>query len=419
MKWRIARKLSIASILMVVLTFLAGSVGLWQVLAIGQAVTTVQKAEEQRAQALEMQASARRLVGAFDHLLRTEDSTLTTKELLPAQSLLNFHLYLLQKSDVEMRMSAPLGELHSANEELRQLVGEVDILARLGQWNKATFVLEYRVRPLNQRIDVLINQLVHIANRNAERATLRVEQAIRRAMFLLAALAVLTTGIAFSWRQVIFRQLGQSIALLRQGVARISGGDLDHVLAIRTGDEIEELANDFNEMARNLQASQTRLEQWGHDLESSVAGRTRELQQSLEEQRRLSTAIREMSTPVVPVHPGVIVMPLVGVIDAPRADQIVAALLRGVEAHDAKVAIIDITGIPVMDSEVAGYLVEASQAARLLGAQIVLVGIKPEVAKSIVGLGVDLTGIVTRSDLQAGIEYALATMGLRVTRNGV
>jgi len=190
-------------------------------------------------------------------------------------------------------------------------------------------------------------------------------------------------------------------------------------LEIRTGDEIEELADEFNDMAHSLQVSQARLEMWGHELEKSVVERTRELQEALEEQRRLSTAIREMSTPVVPVHSGVIVMPLVGVIDAARAQQIVAGLLEGVENQNARVAIIDVTGIPVIRDAVVCYLMQAAQAVRLLGAQVVLVGITPEVAKTIIDLGVDLAaGLVTRSDLQAGIEYALGTMSLHVTTNG-
>ncbi|OQY26056.1 MAG: anti-anti-sigma factor, partial [Anaerolineaceae bacterium 4572_32.1] len=77
------------------------------------------------------------------------------------------------------------------------------------------------------------------------------------------------------------------------------------------------------------------------------------------------------------------------------------------------------TGIPVMSDEVVSYLMQAAQAVRLLGAQVVLVGITPEVAKTIIDLGVDLAaGLVTRSDLQAGIEYALGTMSLHVTTNG-
>jgi rsbT co-antagonist protein RsbR len=97
----------------------------------------------------------------------------------------------------------------------------------------------------------------------------------------------------------------------------------------------------------------------------------------------------------------------------------VSGLLKGVEGHNAQVAIVDVTGIPVMSSDVVSYLMQAAQAVRLLGAQVVLVGITPEVAKTIVELGIDLAdGLVTRSDLQAGIEYALGTMGLYVTGNG-
>lgn len=418
MKWRISHKLTVASVLMILLTFLAVTFGLWQVLTIGRAMIVVQEAEDQRALALQMQACGNRLVAAFDRLLRSKDDSLTTKELLPAQSLLIFHLYRLQASNTTATMSETLNELQAAVEGLNGEVNKVDILARQKRWGEASFILENKVRPTSQHIGALIGQLVPGFDQNVRKASLQARQAVQQAVVSLVALAALTTGIALGWRHVVFRQLGQSIALLRQGVTRISGGELGHVLEIHSGDEIEELADDFNDMARSLQASQTRLEQWGHDLETSVVERTHELQQALEEQRRLSLALREMSTPVVPVHPGVIVMPLIGAVDAPRARQIVTALLAGVESQDARVAIIDITGIPIMDSEVAGYLVEASQAARLLGAQVVLVGIRPEVAQAIVGLGVDLAGVVTRSDLQAGIEYALSTMGLYVTLDG-
>lgn len=419
MKWRIGHKLTIASLLMIVLTLLAGGVGLWQVLAIEQAVTAVREAEQQRAWALELSASGHRLVASLDHLFLEREPGITTKEVMPAVSLVGFYVYLLQTSGVELEIPDLIDEMQVASDELRQTVNEVELLARQELWEEVSVSLEREVRPANQRMGVLIERLVFRANQHAEQATLRAEQVARQAVFLLVTLAVLTTGIAISWRQVIFRQLGQSIALLRWGVARISGGELDYELKIRTGDEIEELADEFNEMAHSLQASQARLERWGQDLEVSVAERTQELQQALEEQRRLWAAIREMSTPVVPVHSGIIVMPLVGVIDAQRARQIVTGLLAGVESHDAHVAIVDVTGIPMMSHEVVGYLMEAAQAVRLLGAEVVLVGITPEVAKTIIELGIDLAaGLITRSDLQAGLEYALGTMNLYVTGNG-
>jgi len=270
LRWSIASKLTSASVLMTFLVILAGVVGLWQVLTIGQAVTLVAKAEEQRALALEMQAARHRLVASFDRLLRSKDSTLTTKELVPAQSLLAFHLYRLQISDSEMRASRQLAELSLIVGELNVEVNQVDLLARQQHWGEASFILENRVRSVNEQLGTLIDQLIPGFNRRVERATLRVERAIQRAVILLATLVVLTIIIAFSWRQVVFRQLGRSIALLRQGVARISGGDLEHMLVIRTGDEIEELAVEFNTMAAELN---NMIE----TLELRVADRTREL----------------------------------------------------------------------------------------------------------------------------------------------
>ncbi len=270
LRWSIASKLTSASVLMTFLVILAGVVGLWQVLTIGQAVALVAKAEEQRALALEMQAARHRLVASFDRLLRSKDSTLTTKELLPAQSLLAFHLYRLQISDAEMRASRQLGELSLIVGGLNVEVNKVDLLARQQRWGEASFILENKVRSVNEQIGTLVDQLIPGVNRKVERATLRVERAIRGAIILLATLVVLTIFIAFSWRQVVFRQLGRSVALLRQGVARISGGDLDHMLVIRTGDEIEELAVEFNTMAAELN---NMIE----TLELRVADRTREL----------------------------------------------------------------------------------------------------------------------------------------------
>lgn len=282
LRWSIAFKLTSASVLMIFFVSLAVGLGLWQVVVVGQATTVMRNAEEQRAHALEMQASGQRLLGAFDRLLRLKDSTLTTKELLPAQSLLAFHLYLLQTAEGEMGISQTLGELHLVIEELREVVDKVDLLARQGRWGEASFILESRVRPANRQINTLIDQVVIAVDRSVERATLRVEQAVQQAVFLLATLAVLAVSFALGWRQVVFRQLGRSIASLRRGVARISGGDLGHVLNIRTGDEIEELAVEFNHMAAELSNMIDTLEQRVADRTRELARRAAQLQAAAE-----------------------------------------------------------------------------------------------------------------------------------------
>lgn len=127
-------------------------------------------------------------------------------------------------------------------------------------------------------------------------------------------------------------------------------------------------------------------------------------QETIDAQR---TALRELSTPLVPIAEGVVAMPLVGEIDTQRAQQILEALLEGISQRQASTAIIDITGVKVVDTHVAQVLMRAAQAASLLGSQVVLTGIGPEVAQSLVQLGTDLERIVTRSDLQSGIAFAL------------
>jgi len=116
-----------------------------------------------------------------------------------------------------------------------------------------------------------------------------------------------------------------------------------------------------------------------------------------------AAALAELSTPLIPINDQVVVMPLVGGVDTRRAQDVMATLLHGVAASGAQVAILDITGVPVVDTQIANVLVQAAQSVRLLGAQAVLTGIRPEVAQTLVGLGVDLSGIMTHATLQSGI----------------
>ncbi len=118
-------------------------------------------------------------------------------------------------------------------------------------------------------------------------------------------------------------------------------------------------------------------------------------------------AIRELSTPLIPITNNAMIMPLIGSIDSLRARQIMEALLTGINTHQFTVAILDITGVQVVDTQVANALVRTARAVKLLGAQVVLTGIQPQVAQTLVELGVELEGIITRSTLQAGIAYVL------------
>lgn len=117
--------------------------------------------------------------------------------------------------------------------------------------------------------------------------------------------------------------------------------------------------------------------------------------------------LRALSTPLIPIADGVVAMPLIGAVDRERAQRVMAAMLEGVAARRAKVAILDVTGVPVADDEVASALLRVARAVRLLGAEVVLTGIRPEVAQALISIGVELGYVVTLSTLQDGIAYAL------------
>jgi GAF domain-containing protein/anti-anti-sigma regulatory factor len=121
--------------------------------------------------------------------------------------------------------------------------------------------------------------------------------------------------------------------------------------------------------------------------------------------------LAELSTPIIPITDRIMVMPLIGMMDGERAQQVLSTALQGVQANRAEVVIIDITGVKLVDNEVASTLISTASALRLLGAQAVITGIRPEVAQTLVSLQVAFGTIVTKGTLQSGISYALMRTG--------
>jgi rsbT co-antagonist protein RsbR len=132
--------------------------------------------------------------------------------------------------------------------------------------------------------------------------------------------------------------------------------------------------------------------------------------------RQQADAIRELSTPVLQVRERLLILPIIGVLDDQRAYQLTEQLLGGIRRHRAKVVVIDITGVPEITAEVANHLVQAVDASRLMGAGVIITGLSPEIAQTLVTIGVDLTKMNTVGDLQGGIEEAERLLGFRVTR---
>jgi rsbT co-antagonist protein RsbR len=186
------------------------------------------------------------------------------------------------------------------------------------------------------------------------------------------------------------------------------GGDVrDYELALRTRDgELRTLTwNSFNRFGPDGELLE--VVSLGVDVtarKASEAERMRLQEQIIAMQ---AAALVALSTPLIPISKDVVVMPLIGAIDEARARQIMETLLSGISQSQASTAILDITGVATVDSGVAHALLQAARAARMLGAQVVLTGIRPDVAQTLVRMGTDLEGIVTRGTLQSGIAFAL------------
>jgi rsbT co-antagonist protein RsbR len=176
--------------------------------------------------------------------------------------------------------------------------------------------------------------------------------------------------------------------------------------------------NQLTETLGRSQVANERLRAAQAGLEAQVAERTAALQSALaevelraaeqarllDENQQQRTTIMEISVPVLPVSADTLVMPLVGALDSSRLRQLHQQALHALERSSARRLLVDITGVPVVDSQVAQGLIVTVQAGRLLGTEVVLVGIRPEVAQAIVGLGLSLNGIRTFSDLQTALQ---------------
>jgi rsbT co-antagonist protein RsbR len=132
--------------------------------------------------------------------------------------------------------------------------------------------------------------------------------------------------------------------------------------------------------------------------------------------REQQDALLELSTPVLQVRERLLILPIIGVLDAARAQQLTEQLLHGIRAHRAKLVVIDITGVPNVDKAVANSLVDTVTASRLMGADVIITGLSSEIAQTLVTIGVDLSKMHTVGDLQGGIEEAERQLGFRVSK---
>jgi rsbT co-antagonist protein RsbR len=132
--------------------------------------------------------------------------------------------------------------------------------------------------------------------------------------------------------------------------------------------------------------------------------------------QRQQEELLELSTPVVKLWDGVLALPVVGTLDSARTQVLMESLLQAIVDTDCKVAIVDITGVPTVDTVVAQHLLKTVTAARLMGAECIISGVRPQIAQTIVHLGIDLTNVITKATLAAALQVALDSLGISFKR---
>jgi rsbT co-antagonist protein RsbR len=144
-----------------------------------------------------------------------------------------------------------------------------------------------------------------------------------------------------------------------------------------------------------------------------------ERRQAEERSRQQAQEILDISTPVVQIWDGVVAAPLIGTLDSARTQQFMERLLERIVETRSEVALVDITGVPAVDTQTAGHLIETITAVQFLGARVILTGVRPAIAQTLVHLGIDLSNVITRPSLAAGLRVALESLHLQVTSRDV
>lgn len=220
----------------------------------------------------------------------------------------------------------------------------------------------------------------------------------------------LFTLLALAGSLLLSLQITRPLQRLISGARAVAAGQWDTRIDLRTGGELGQLAEAFNSMTGELSQTRGLLEQQNNELERTVAERTAalsarsaELQASLEAQQQLNATIAALSVPILPVREDSIVVPLIGALDPARAEQLLGSVLEAVQQRRSRTVVLDVTGMAMIDTATAQIIIQTASAVGLLGAEIVLVGIRPELAQTLVALGVQLGHLRTAATLQEGM----------------
>ncbi|NJL04522.1 MAG: HAMP domain-containing protein [Chloroflexaceae bacterium] len=268
------------------------------------------------------------------------------------------------------------------------------------------------VRPYS-RDQVLVAMVAELPSREALAPTFN-------ALWWMLGAMVLTGCIALIGSVGVTDRLVRPIESLAHATQQVSAGNLEQQVAVTRPDELGTLQQNFNQMVANLREQQTAITVRNQQIETGtrelalrsqeIEQRNQELQHSIHVQQSLLATINRLSAPILPVWDQVIVLPLIGHVDTARANLIMESLLHGIEQRRAKIVILDVTGLAMVDDQVITLLLGAAQAVQLLGARVMLVGVSPMIAEVIVRQDVDLNQLDPYADLDTAIRAAIKSL---------
>jgi rsbT co-antagonist protein RsbR len=316
--------------------------------------------------------------------------------------------YLVLNSQTRVVQPDDLERLQSVSESFDRSLKSIASLS--SAYIRTETLINSRLRPQAGQLSREASALSDTALLQLTVATKEIDQETARTQTIgggvLAILLVAGIALGVLLASLITRPLSELVA----ATARLARGEGEARVRPRGGRELVLLAHAFNDMAAELERERaevryqnTLLAERATELERALA----QLHEETAAREQLSATVRQLSVPIIPIMEGVLVAPLVGEIDAERASLLQRRLLERIVAERAQAAILDITGVPVVDAQVSIWLIQATTAARLLGARCILVGINPEVSQALVASGVDLGDLVTRATLREGLEYAV------------
>jgi rsbT co-antagonist protein RsbR len=236
---------------------------------------------------------------------------------------------------------------------------------------------------------------------------------------LPAGLTVLIAGVVLALLWGVRSSIVRPIQELTAATTSVAAGNSVAELRSRSTDEIGLLAQSFNHMARTIQHRTQDLETQyaaasaARSIAEAAHAQITEQLATIESQ---ATALREMSVPILPISTNAILMPLVGALDRARLALVQDRALEAIQRNNIRWLLLDVTGVPMIDEPVAQGIMQVVRAARLLGSQVVLVGIRPEVAQAMVSLGVDLSQIVTQRSLESATAFAQRSLAAQPVR---